>query len=174
MIPQKKKPAALEPSSGRKTNMVSDPPNTSSVALSPQEIVARLRRYLELAKRSRLTLDGEVGCAMLDCLELAKELRDEVRSQAKELLLREPGLIPNWKASESAPARELSRDAVVVFERRRRGDPGAVHRGAVSASQVLDKETARLAEQPRVFPRDHVRVDLDVALGVPPDDRLVP
>jgi|SRR5215469_362208 len=128
MIPQRKKPGALEPSTGRKTNMVSDPRDSSSPALSPQEIVARLRRYLELAKRSRLTLDGEVGCAMLDCLELAKELRDEVRSQAKELLLREPGLIPHWSAKESAPARELSRDSVVVFERLHEADPALTAR----------------------------------------------
>jgi hypothetical protein len=37
-------------------------------------------------------------------------------------LLKEPGSIPHWSAKESAPVRELSRDAVVVFERLHEAD----------------------------------------------------
>jgi len=130
MIPKRKHAPV---GSGGHALIRKDVPNSSSPALSPQQIVARLRRYLELAKRSRLTLDGEVRCAMLDCLELAKELRYEVRSQAKELLLREPDLIPHWSAKESDPARELSRDAVAVFDRLSQVDDGITARLFIQA-----------------------------------------
>src|SRR6516165_6808950 len=127
MIPQKKKPTALEPSSGRKTDMVSDPRESSSLALSPQEIVARLRRALKRVELLPLP-EGEEGTALLDALELANQIRDKVRAKAREALLEEPGLIPHWSAHESAPVRELSRDGVAVFERLHETDPALTAR----------------------------------------------
>jgi len=149
MIPQKKKPTALEPSSGRKTDMVSDPRESSSLALSPQEIVARLRRALKRVELLPLP-EGEEGTALLDALELANQIRDKVRAKAREALLEEPGLIPHWSAHESAPVRELSRDGVAVFERLHETDPALTARLFLQASGLLKLMFALNPGTPRV------------------------
>jgi hypothetical protein len=56
-------------------------------------------------------LTGKLGCQFLDCLELTDRIRTGYRDRVKELLLKEPGAIPNWHVSE-IPQRVLSKDTL--------------------------------------------------------------
>jgi len=136
MIPPRRKPGVRDTrlQNSRRSNRAEP---TGELALSQAEAaraaVVRLRRIC--AELDQLELPtGPVGCALLDALELANQIHNEVRAKAREALLEEPGLIPHWSAQESAPARELSRDAVVVFERLHATDPTLTARLLLQAS----------------------------------------
>jgi hypothetical protein len=66
-------------------------------------------------------------------LEVVDQIRTKVRDKAKALLLRKPGLIDHWRAQERAPTRELSRDAVAVFDRLSEADDGITARLFIQA-----------------------------------------
>jgi hypothetical protein len=80
---------------------------------SEQAVVERLQRVL--AEIDRLPMPvGELGCQFLDAFELCDKIRDKVRQKGRELLLREPGIIPHWHVSE-VPQRVLSKNTLQVF-----------------------------------------------------------
>jgi hypothetical protein len=83
--------------------------------ISEQAVVERLRQVRTEIDRLPLPV-GDLGCQFLDALELVDQIRTRVREKAKELLLKELGLIPGWKAVEGGPVRELSRDTLRIFE----------------------------------------------------------
>src|SRR6516162_11415078 len=106
MIPPRRKPGVRDTrlQNSRRSNRAEP---TGELALSQAEAaraaVVRLRRIC--AELDQLELPtGPVGCALLDALELANQIHDEVRAKAREALLEEPGLIPHWSAQESAPS----------------------------------------------------------------------
>jgi hypothetical protein len=59
---------------------------------------------------------GEEGRAFLDALELTDQIREKARERAKEMLLKEPGIIPGWTAAQGGPVRELDKDTCKVFQ----------------------------------------------------------
>jgi hypothetical protein len=87
----------------------------SSLLASPEQAVKRLQSVLADIDKLPL-LVGEAGCLLLDGLELTDKIRERVRSKAKEVLAKEPGLIDNWSVSNGSPVRELSRDSAAVFK----------------------------------------------------------
>ena len=79
-----------------------------------QVTIERLQNVLADIDRLPLPI-GPTGTAFLDCLELTDKIRDKVRQKARELLLKEPGIIPHWHAAETSQ-RVLSRDTAKVFD----------------------------------------------------------
>ena len=79
-----------------------------------QAAIERLQNVLADIDRLPLPI-GPTGTAFLDCLELTDKIRDKVRSKARELLLKSPGMIPCWHVSE-VPQRVLSKDTARVFD----------------------------------------------------------
>jgi hypothetical protein len=65
---------------------------------------------------------GEEGIAFLDCLDVTDQIREKARGRAKEMLLKEPGAIPGWTASQGGPVRELDKNTPRVFEALREAD----------------------------------------------------
>jgi hypothetical protein len=53
-------------------------------------------------------------------------------------------------------------------------DAHAIDRRAVAAAHVFHEKAAAVAKHAGVLPRDHVRINLNVALGMPADHRFVP
>jgi hypothetical protein len=88
--------------------------------IGAQAIVERLQNVLADIDRLPLPI-GKIGCQFLDCLELTDKIRDKVRQKARDLLLKEPGMIPHWHVSE-IPQRVLSRDTARVFDALSRED----------------------------------------------------
>jgi hypothetical protein len=78
-----------------------------------RQIVEQLQHALAGIGRLPL-LTGRLGCQFLDCLELTDKIRTRYRDRVKELLLKEPGAIPNWHVSE-VPQRVLSKNTLKVF-----------------------------------------------------------
>ena len=85
-----------------------------------QAVVERLQHLLADLDRLPLPI-GPLGRQFLDALELCDKIRDKVRSKARELLLKSPGMIPCWHVSE-VPQRVLSRDTMRVFDALSRED----------------------------------------------------
>ena len=86
-----------------------------------RQLVQRLQ--YALAELDRLPLPiGELGCQFLDCLELVDKIRDKVRGKARELLLKEPGIIPHWHVAETAQRRLSPADTARVFDALSRED----------------------------------------------------
>jgi hypothetical protein len=100
------------------------PPATKTTARSTRQEqitkVAGAQAAIEglqhvLAELDRLPLPvGKLGCQFLDALELCDKIREKVRQKARELLLKEPGIIPHWHASETSQ-RVLSKNTLKVF-----------------------------------------------------------
>jgi len=86
-------------------------PNDS---VSHRQVLERLKVVLEEIDGWSMPV-GEVGTAFLDCLELMDQIREKARQRAKQMLLKEPGVIPDWTASQGSPVRELDNDAWKVF-----------------------------------------------------------
>jgi hypothetical protein len=86
---------------------------TTASAPPAQAIVERLQHVL--ADIDNLPLPtGKLGCQFLDALELLDKIREKVRQKARELLLKEPGIIPHWHVSETVQ-RTLSKNTLQVF-----------------------------------------------------------
>jgi hypothetical protein len=85
-----------------------------------QAIVERMQHVLAEIDHLPLPI-GKLGCQFLDCLELCDKIREKVRSKARDLLLKEPGIIPHWHVSETAQ-RRLSPDTARVFDALSRED----------------------------------------------------
>jgi len=86
-------------------------PNDSA---SHRQVLERLKAVLEEINGWSMPI-GAVGTAFLDCLELTDQIREKARECARQMLLKEPGLIPGWTAAKSGPVRELDKDARKVF-----------------------------------------------------------
>ena len=92
--------------------------------ISEQIVVERLRQVRTEIDRLPLPV-GDLGCQFLDALELVDQIRTRVREKAKELLLKELGLIPGRKAVEGGPCATLPRHASDLRSLKRRKRPHA-------------------------------------------------
>ena len=110
-----------------------------------RQLVQRLQ-YI-LAELSRLPLPiGELGCQLLDAVEYTDKIRIGARQKARELLLREPGIIPHWHVSETAQQR-LSPDTTRVFDALSREDDTLSPERFQACSTNLGAVRKLLAEQ---------------------------
>jgi hypothetical protein len=109
----KKRPAALPGTAGH-TDEVIKRPDLTAISQTPQQIVDRLKRVLELIDRLPLPV-GQPGCHLLDALDLGDKIRDRIREKARDVLVDRPGAIPHWTA-EMRSRRILSRDTVAVYD----------------------------------------------------------
>jgi hypothetical protein len=78
-------------------------PDTASqaqVAVSERRVVENLRALLEQVDHLALPT-GPLGRDFLDALEVLDQTRLKIRAKARELLLRDPGAIPNWTAVQA-------------------------------------------------------------------------
>ena len=141
------------------------PPTTKTTARSTrqQEItqvtgaqaaIERLQNVLADIDRLPLPI-GPTGTAFLDCLELTDKIRDKVRSKARELLLKSPGMIPCWHVSE-IPQRRLSpADTGRVFDALSREDD------TLTIEQFLEGCTTNLAGVRKVLARQNPEWNAD-------------
>jgi hypothetical protein len=110
-------------------------------------------------------LTGKLGCQFLDCLELTDRIRTGYRDRVKELLLKEPGAIPNWHVSE-IPQRVLSKDTLEVFDAlSREDDTPSPERFLEACSTNLGAVRKLLAERNPELPPDQIEHDLNRVLG---------
>lgn len=110
LVKRKRRPIAHEAAPSRKILEV----ETTLKPPGPQAAVERLQNVLADIDRLPLPV-GPVGTQFLDALELTDKIRDKVRQKARDLLLKEPGMIPHWHVSE-IPQRVLSKDTARVFD----------------------------------------------------------
>jgi hypothetical protein len=106
--PPKRKRRAIADAAPRSLKKI-----TTAVIPPAQLIVERLQHVLSDIDSLPLPT-GKLGCRFLDALELCDKIREKVRQKARELLGKEPGIIPHWHASETS-TRTLSKNTLQVF-----------------------------------------------------------
>jgi hypothetical protein len=124
-------------------------PDTASqaqVAVSKRRVVENLRALPEQVDHLALPT-GPLGRDFLDALEVLDQTRLKIRAKARELLLRDPGAIPNWTAVQGGTVRELSKDALAVFAAMAKSDARLI----VSLRRSTRSESIRTRDDDRIL-----------------------
>jgi hypothetical protein len=80
---------------------------------------------------------GQPACDLLDALELVDKIRERVRTKAREMLVKEPGIIPGWEAKLCAPTRELSKtDTLAIFKLLAEADNTVTSKKFISSASI--------------------------------------